>query len=812
MKRLVACWMFVSWLTATSPTPAAQPQVLDERLQISLVASEPDVVTPIGLTFDHRGRLLVIESHTHFPLEDYPGPKTDRILLVEDTDGDGAADRVRTFYEGSTHTMSVARGPEDWIYVATRMRVFRVRDRDGDDRADEEEEIARLETAGDYPHNGLCGLCFDEQGGLYFGLGENLGVEYAVVGSDGGRLMGGGEGGSIYHCRLDGGKLRRVATGVWNPFGLGVDPLGRLFAVDNDPDASPPCRLLHIVEGGDYGYQFRYGRSGRHPLQAWDGDLPGTLPMLAGTSEAPSAVLAYHGQLYVTSWGENRIERFALQPRGASFSATREVVVQGDNQFRPVDFAVAPDGSLYFTDWVDRSYNVHGQGRVWKLAWKSEPPTDTMPPRSDAERRAEKLASGSELADLNHDDPFLRQAAVQGLVNSATVQTLDLSMLDDASQVLGVLEAARASTLSNERRDELLRQGLNRRSEQVRLYAIRWIADERRAEFQDALTSILAADDASWSLFRATISALDWLETGQAPGRGGSATGERWALAVLDDENSPALHRARAVRLLGAAHPAMTVDRLRELAASNDTLLEREAVRTLVLSPAVERAEVLASIAADDAVEPSIRADALAGFGASEEELELLARHVDDPVSELRTTARRMLQRAERPVASSSEPRPQSDEIDSWLGRLDGMGNRDAGWRVFFGRGTVRCADCHALDGQGADVGPDLTGIARRMGRRRVVQSILEPSREMAPRYVPWIVETTSGTVHAGLSLGVPGSGPTEQFLGADGKVFELPRDQIAARGLSDKSIMPEGIHEHFSPDELRDLLTLLGD
>lgn len=812
MKCHVACWVLIGWWFATSTVAAEQPRVLDERLQISLVASEPDVVTPIGLTFDHRGRLLVIESHTHFPLEDYPGPKTDRILLVEDADGDGAADRFRTFYQGSTHTMSVARGPEDWIYVATRMRVFRVRDRDGDDRADEEEEIARLETAGDYPHNGLCGLCFDEQGGLYFGLGENLGVEYSVVGSDGGRLMGGGEGGSIYHCRLDGADLRRVATGVWNPFGLGVDRVGRLFAVDNDPDASPPCRLLHIVEGGDYGYQFRYGRSGRHPLQAWDGDLPGTLPMLAGTSEAPSAVLAYHGQLYVTSWGENRIERFALQPRGASFSAIREVVVQGDNQFRPVDFALAPDDSLYFTDWVDRSYNVHGQGRVWRLAWKSEPPPETMPSRSDAERLAERLAASSELADLNHDDPFLRQAAVQGLVDSATIETLDLSTLDEPLQTLGVLEAARASKLSNERRDALLRHGLSGPSEQVRLYAIRWIADERLAEFEDALTSILAADDASWSLFRATISALDWLETGQAPGRGGSATGERWALAVLDDDDSPALHRARAVRLLDASHPAMTVDRLRALAGSNDALLQREAVRTLVLSPAIERAEVLASIVADDSIEPAIRADALAGFGTGEEELELLARHADDSVSELRATARRMLRRAEPPGDSSSQPRPRPDELDTWLDMLDGAGNRDAGWRVFFGRGTVRCADCHAVDGQGAEVGPDLTGIARRMGRRRVVQSILEPSREMAPRYVPWVVETTSGTVHAGLSLGVPGSGPTEQFLAADGTVFELPRDQIAARALSDKSIMPEGIHEQFSPDELRDLLTLLGD
>ncbi|HVL14805.1 MAG TPA: hypothetical protein VM529_19695, partial [Gemmata sp.] len=84
-----------------------------------------------------------------------------------------------------------------------------------------------------------------------------------------------------------------MATGFWNPFGSGRDIFGRLFVVDNDPDASPPCRLLHVVEGGDYGFQFRYGRAGRHPFQAWNGELPGMLPMVAGTGESPCEVISY---------------------------------------------------------------------------------------------------------------------------------------------------------------------------------------------------------------------------------------------------------------------------------------------------------------------------------------------------------------------------------------------------------------------------------------------------------------------------------------------------------------------------------------
>src|SRR5258707_5992109 len=158
---------------------------------------------------------------------------------------------------------------------------------------------------------------------LYFTQGENLGAKYKLIGSDGTTLSGGGEGGSIYRCRPDGSKLERVATGFWNTFHLTFDPFGRLFAVDNDPDARGPCRLLHIIQGGDYGYRFRNGRRGLHPFTAWNGELPGTLPMVAGTAEAPCGIVSYEsvglpaeyrGLLLVTSWGGHVVGQFRPGP------------------------------------------------------------------------------------------------------------------------------------------------------------------------------------------------------------------------------------------------------------------------------------------------------------------------------------------------------------------------------------------------------------------------------------------------------------------------------------------------------------------
>ncbi len=204
-------------------------------------------------------------------------------------------------------------------------------------------------------------------------------------------LSGGGEGGNIYRCRPDGSKLEQVATGFWNPFHMTFDVFGRLFAVDNDPDSRPPCRLLHIVQGGDYGYRFRNGRKGLHPFTAWNGELPGTLGMVAGTGEAPSGVVEYDrdnlpadylGTLLVTSWGDHRIEQFRLEPRGASFRATMKPVVAGGEDFRPVGIAIAPDGSLYVSDWVDKSYTLHGQGRIWRLRYKGASSPDRLAPQA----------------------------------------------------------------------------------------------------------------------------------------------------------------------------------------------------------------------------------------------------------------------------------------------------------------------------------------------------------------------------------------------------------------------------------------------
>src|SRR2546430_15639029 len=113
--------VFVSGLVAPAAALAGPPQVTDKRLKIELFAEAPQIVTPIGIAVDRKGRVFVVESHTHERPGSYQGPKADRIRVFEDTKGTGRADKITTFFEGTKSTMCLAFDRDGALYVSTRM-------------------------------------------------------------------------------------------------------------------------------------------------------------------------------------------------------------------------------------------------------------------------------------------------------------------------------------------------------------------------------------------------------------------------------------------------------------------------------------------------------------------------------------------------------------------------------------------------------------------------------------------------------------------------------------------------------------------
>jgi hypothetical protein len=137
-------------------------------------------------------------------------------------------------------------------------------------------------------------------------------------------------------------------------------------------------------------------------------------------------------------------------------------------------------------------------------------------------------------------------------------------------------------------------------------------------------------------------------------------------------------------------------------------------------------------------------------------------------------------------------------------------GDAAAGRRIFFHRNSAGCYKCHTVNGRGGNIGPDLTTIARTANRRKLAESILEPSKEIAPQFTLWSFVMDDGKVHHGVILGDTRNGKRQQIGTPEGRLVELPLNQIELRTPQKKSIMPDNLIDRLTATEFRDLLAFL--
>lgn len=785
------------------------PTIHDPNVaSVTLFAENPDIVTPIGVAVAPDGRVFVQENHTHKRTSNYDGPATDRILIFEDTNNDGVADQRSVFYEGHTFSTDLLFGPDGHLYVSTRWFVGRFLNAATATKADgEPEKVIECQTGGDYPHNGVGGLAIDPANPewLAFGFGENLGAPYTFVGTDGTNISGGNEGGSTYLCRTDGSELQRQSTGHWNAFGMAFDTHGNLFSTDNDPNAMPPNRLLHVIPGADFGYEYRYGRSGQHPLVCWNGEIPGTLGMIGPLGEAACGVTPFgEGRLLTASWTDNRVDVHELKPNGASFTATRDPLLSGPNEFRPVHFAYALDGRfLYITDWVKIDYPVHGHGRIWRVEFKK--PIDNRP----SERTASPNRTTAEaIANLGDPDPYIRTAAIHTLVQSP--QALVSHKIETESNPIARAHFAVArKRLEPTAHAELIPQLLADPDERVRFVAIKWIGDERLSQYRDALQALLQNDAISGASLKAVFAAMARFNSDDNK----EFSPSRQMLDLAFDEQRPSDLRAVALRNVTIDDAAKHVAKLAELTRSNNAALQREAVQTLVMLSSPQAVAALGNVAMNGDVVPSIRADAIAGLASLasqfEDELRTLANHEDQQIA---NEAQRTLVAAQltpRPLV----PKPAATDLASWetlLDQVPGSPDLNVGRRLFFHSKLAACYKCHAIHGRGHNIGPDLTTINRQsnIDRRWLLRHIIDPSAEVAPYYRPQLIITVDGEAKTGFIVGREGK--RQGYLAANGELFYVDKSDIEDRREMKTSIMPTGLLDKLTPSEIRDLIGYL--
>jgi putative membrane-bound dehydrogenase-like protein len=383
-------------VTDRTPEAALDGLTVNDDLKATLFAAEPMMYSPSNIDVDHKGRVWVCEVVNYRKFRNKSPERTegDRILILEDTDGDGQADKETTFYQGrdidSAHGVCVLGNK---AIVSAGDSVMILTDEDGDDKADKK-EILFSGIAGTQHDHGIHSFLFGPDGKLYFNFG-NAGKHLydkdgnAIVDKRGNVVKDDRQPyqeGMAFRCNIDGSEVETLGWNFRNNWELAVDSFGNVWQSDNDDDGNHGVRINFVMEYGNYGYKdeltgagwrdFRTGLEEEIPLRHWHLNDPGVVPNLLQTGAgSPTGILVYEGSLLPDRFvgelvhcdaGPNVVRAYHVDEDGAGFSAEVEDILVGtqDKWFRPSDVCVAPDGSLIIADWYDPGVGGHAQGDV----------------------------------------------------------------------------------------------------------------------------------------------------------------------------------------------------------------------------------------------------------------------------------------------------------------------------------------------------------------------------------------------------------------------------------------------------------------
>ncbi len=410
-----------------SPQEAIKKMVVPEGFTVELVASEPDIVNPVAMTIDERGRFWITES-LEYPRHS-AGPGQDRVKILEDTQGNGKIDKITVFTEGLNIPSGVAVG-YGGVWVANAPDILFYSDMDHNDQADKQEVVAtgfgRADT-----HELPNSLTWGPDGWLY---GWN-GVFNPSHVKQGGKQFD-------FTCALfrihpKTHEFELFCEGTSNPWAIAFDPQGNAFC--------SACVIDHLWHLTETGYYHRQG--GAYPPYTWE---------LGSIVKHKHQQAAYCGLLYLDSdsfpikycdkllmgnihGGALNID--SLRRNGATYTAESEsdFLTANDAWFMPVAQKIGPDGSLYVLDWYDKYHCYQDanrdaagidreHGRLYRIRYKDTPHTRPFNLGKESDQQL--------IARLSSANIYFRETAQRLLTERDKAETrplLEKLVLDDSA-------------------------------------------------------------------------------------------------------------------------------------------------------------------------------------------------------------------------------------------------------------------------------------------------------------------------------------------------------------------------------------------